>query len=156
MTLQYFPEGEIIINNVSVRFGDLRSIVRDKLLRAYEVNDGTFKIGEQELTQRRDIYNANQNDNSFFFLGYDGKDCLSEIEVHKCEKISVQSVSFDFDTPLELVVSALQKISPLTSNASGACFFEMLKISLLSEKEMGGEGDNLGYFYCAEDVSHLK
>lgn len=108
------------------------------------------------IYQRRDIYkNVNSTEN-IFFLSYDENDLLNEIEVHNCDKIKVNDFVFDFNDELDFIASGLNNYSLETRKGEGEYFFKDIKVTIMNKNQMGAEGGTLGYFYCAEDVTHLE
>jgi hypothetical protein len=81
---------------------------------------------------------------------------LSEIEVHNCDVLKVNDFVFDFNDELDYVASELAKYSSVTKKGDGEYFFKDIKISIMDKSKMGDEGNTLGYFYCADDVTHLE
>lgn len=158
MILRYFPTKEFSIDDVSLQFGMHREVVRVKLGGSHQEKNTVVSLGDsvEPLVQRRDIYNKLDSTGDFFFLNYDKKDLLKELEVHDCEKIQVFDFLFDFNTELDVIAIELSKFSPITIKKDGEVFFKGLHISIIDKMRMGGEEDTtLGYFYCAADISHL-
>jgi hypothetical protein len=114
--------------------------------------------------QKRDIY---QNylvtrerkpweiDN-LFFLGYDKNNLLSEVDVHAGLQIIVLDATITFEQNLSDILEKLRNISPeIMQSGDGEFLFKELNLIVSYEWAIGGEGDNLGYFYCAANVDHL-
>ncbi len=156
MILHYIPTDKIIADMVAFQFLEGRQSVRDKLAWQYQEDNQQFQIGGDDMHQRRDIYRNLNDTENFFFLGYDEDDCLAEIEVHFCDKIRVFDIEFDFNEELTSVASKLKAYSDVFKENEGEVFFRELKISIMNESKVGGSGSQLGYFYCAHDVSHLE
>ncbi len=159
MILQYQPANKVAIDKVALEFNEKRDSIRVKLGQIYEEYNEVVQLGTPHMDpiyQRRDIYkNINATDN-YFFLNYDKNDLLSEVEIHRCEKINVFDVSFDFDEELDSIVLRLSKYSSVVRKSEGEYFLRELKVVISSRAHMGGEGDTLGYFYCSSDVAHLE
>jgi hypothetical protein len=77
------------------------------------------------------------------------------VEVHRCERIEVLGVPFSLDDDLDSIALILSEYSEISILSEGEIFFKDLKMVISDKRKMGGEGDTLGYFYCANDVSHL-
>jgi hypothetical protein len=159
MILRYLPTTEIYINNVSLRFGDQRESVRTKLGGRHEESNKIIPLGElaEPIVQRRDIYDSLNSSEEFFFLDYDKNDLLAELEVHRCEKIQIFDLIFDFASEIDWVAKELSKYSSIDKKGDGEYFLKELHISIIDERQMGGEDKStISYFYCAADVSHLE
>jgi len=165
MFLRYLPTKELIIDNVPLQFGDPRELVRRKLNRGYKEQNLVIPLPDgiplpdfaKPIIQRRDIYNSLSSTRDNFFLNYDANDLLSDLEVHRCEKIQVFDFVFDFNDDLDFIAKELSKYSPMSKTGDGEYFFKDLHISMIDEMHMGGEEKNtISYFYCASDVSHLE
>jgi hypothetical protein len=155
MVLSYFPTSKISIDDVVLGFNESRKSIRKKLTGGYKEDNQIIEMGSSTIYQRRDIYQNYNSTASFFFLGYDEGDLLIEVEVHWCNEIKVFDATFSFNDNLESIALKLNGYSPISSQSEGEYFFEELKIVIMDAEKMGGEGDALGYFYCASDVSHL-
>ena len=159
MTIIYLAAKKITFDGVIIEFKEEREVIRSKLGKGYTEDNQVIQIGESDtdlIYQRRDIFkNLNLTDN-FFFLGYDRNDLLNEVEVHDCDTIKVNDFAFGFDDELDYVASELAKYSSVRKNGDGEYFFKDIKVSIMDKNKMGGKGSTLGYFYCAEDVSHVE
>jgi hypothetical protein len=157
MVIQYLPSTEVLFDDILVAFSEDRKSVRKKLNRHYEEANETIELDEEAepLNLRRDIYFGVNSAEFHFFLNYDSKDLLIEIEVHQCEKLQVMNLKFDFNHELDMVALELSKYSRVTIISEGEILFNDLKIVLSDKRKMGGEGNSIGYFYCASDISHL-
>lgn len=158
MTLNYIPTEKIIIDTVSIQFNDNRSSIRTRLSMPHTEDNQIIQLSDLDTTpivQRRDIYkNINFTDN-YFFLGYNEDDLLNEIEIHFCEKINVFDITFDFNDSIEAIKIKLRRYSSVIKRDDGEYFFKELKAVIMNQDRMGGEGNDLAYFYCASDVTHL-
>ncbi len=158
MILQYFPANRIIVDNIVLEFGERRDSVRAELAMDYEEDNQVIQLQDSDmepLYMRRDIYKGVSSAELFFFLNYDKNDLLSEVEVHRCERIEVLSISFSFDDELDSVALALSEYSEIRILSEGEIFFKDLKMVISDKRKMGGEGNTIGYFYCASDVTHI-
>lgn len=159
MNLIYLPPNKIIIDGITIEFGEYRASIRKSLGSQYISENQTIKIGEATsdvICQRRDIYRLFNSVECLFFLGYDSNDLLSEIEIHNCESIKVNDFIFRFSDDLDDIALGLKKYSSVRKEGEGEYFFKEIKFSIINKKHMGGEGVTLGYFYCADDVAHLE
>lgn len=159
MILKYIPSTQIMVDNVILKFGEQRDLIRVRLAMDYKEKNRIIQLDENEtnpLHMRRDIYRNHNVLESSFFLNYSQDDLLSEVEVHSCERIEVLDVSFGFDDNLDSVALALSKHSEITILSEGEIFFKDLKMVISDQRKMGGEGDAIGYFYCASDVTHIR
>ncbi len=140
-------------------FKEKRELIRAKLKKIYKEDNQIIPISESEMDTiylRRDIYSDKNTSSYFFFLGYNNEDSLSDLEVHNCERIMVNNFSFGFSDNLDYIASELARYSSVNKKAKGEYFFKEIKVSILDEMQMGGEGSSLAYFYCAENVNHLE
>lgn len=149
MILECVPLKEIIINGVRLPFGIARNLVRAKLGGIYEEQNEEIFLGDDAppILQRRDVYNS---PNSFFFLNYDQQDQLIELEVHQCKRIKLYDIEFNFTDEMDLIAAELAHHAPYVQEDEGSYSFESLSISMMDERQMGGEESNiLSYFYCS-------
>ena len=159
MIIFYLPPKKIFIDGVIIEFNEERKSIRSKLGTDYTEDNQVIQIGNSatDLTyQRRDIFKNLNSTENFFFLGYDENDLLSEVEVHYCDEIKVNDFVFGFNDELDFVASGLNNYSSTKKSGEGEYFFKEIKVSIMDKSQMGGEGSTLGYFYCAEDVTHLE
>jgi hypothetical protein len=159
MIFKYIPSTQIMVDNVILKFGEQRDLIRVRLAMDYKEKNRIIQINENDpkpIHMRRDIYQNDSVPESLFFLNYSRNDLLSEVEVHSCESIVVLGVSFGFDDNLDSVALALSKHSEITILSEGEIFFIDLKMVISDKRKMGGEGDTIGYFYCASDVTHIR
>lgn len=159
MNINYLPPKTILINGIVIEFNEARNLIRKKLGEKYLEDNQVIQLGESPediIYQRRDIYESLSSVEDYFFLGYNKNDLLSEVEVHCCEKIMVNDFSFDFNDELTSITAGLNEYSSEKRLAGNEYFFKEIKVVVMDKNQMGGEGSTLGYFYCAEDVTHLE
>ena len=158
MIISYLPPNKIIIDGSVLAFNEKRDSVRIKLGQQHQEDDQVISIGEpgKEIHQWRDIFKNFKSSDNFFFLGYNKEGLLSEVEIHYCDSIEVNDASFSFEEDLESIASKLIKYSPVNKKIEGEYFFSTIKVVLMDENSMGGEGSSLGYFYCTSDSTHLE
>jgi hypothetical protein len=91
-----------------------------------------------------------------FFFNYKDGNLLNELEVHGGVEITVGSARLSFERELSNAVADLEIISPLVVLIGyEKYFFKDLKLTISSNEAMGGNGNDLGYFYCSANVDHL-
>ncbi|MBX2923989.1 MAG: hypothetical protein KF746_17450 [Chitinophagaceae bacterium] len=160
MIIFYNPLRKIFIDETALEFGEKRESIRRKLGKKHIVDDQILQIGDSDtdvIYQRRDIYQNLNATKNYFFLGYNENDLLSEVEIHNCDKIKVNDFVFNFNDDLTFIASGLSKYSSVIKYGDGEYLLSDIKVSLLDKSQMGEYGDHhLGYFYCAEDVTHLE
>jgi len=171
LTLKYIPNVGISINDIELPWGIERELARRLLNGTYKSDDQVIDLSAEHngsvdyiFHQKRDIYENYlisidkkpwEIDN-LFFLGYDKNNLLSEVDIHAGLQIVVIASFISFEQKLPDIVQNLLNISPETiQSGDGEYFFKDLKLTVSDERAMGGEGDNLGYFYCAANVDHL-
>lgn len=158
MVIFYLPTEKLLFGTVNINFGENRVSVRQKLGLSYIEDNQIIQLSDSTsdvINQRRDIYKRKNFEEDLFFLSYDSTDLLNELEVHNCERVSVNDFTFTFDMQLSSIVFELSKFSKVKKISEGEFFFPEIKVSIMDKNQMGGEGNTLGYFYCADDVSHL-
>lgn len=163
LTLSYQPDKSISIDNILLLWDTDRQNVRQLLNETFQIADCVIDLSEynngdksQNIIQRRDIYKNYKGQDNFFFLNYDIKDKLRDIEIHHGLEININEENFSFSTDINKVADLLQNISgDKTQLSDGEYFFRKLKLTIASAEAMGGEGNNLSYFYCSKDITHL-
>jgi len=158
ITLTYQPDKGVFIDDKLLLWNSDRQQVRTLLNGKFEIADNVIDLGDatQNIIQRRDIYENYQGQDNFFFLNFDENEQLTEVEVHHGLTINVAGVVIDFSMGIEKVADLLGSISADNKRLSdGEYFFKNLKLTIASSESMGGEGNELSYFYCSKDVSHL-
>lgn len=159
MKVIYIPNEKILIDDITIMFGETRQSIRDKLQAKYKVDDQIIDLNDPDedlIYQRRDIYENIHGTVNFFFLSYTQNDHLNEIEVHYCEYVTISGIEFSFNDNLNDIVEQLATQSNMVKKDQGDYFFPSLKLSLWDKQRVGGEGETLGYVYFASDVSHLE
>ncbi|NML21405.1 hypothetical protein HHL16_11000 [Pseudoflavitalea sp. G-6-1-2] len=158
MILQYNPKREVILDTVRLPFGISREIARVLLGNTHKEENEEFHFPDEEpINQRRDVYNRMDASGEYFFLLYDRNDLLKEVEMHHCKKIRVFDIEFGFTDDVDLIAEELSAHVAITEQEEGSYSFKDLGISIISEKQMGGEeSNNLAYFYCTSDTGHWE
>jgi len=163
MTLTYHVDKSVSFSEVLLLWGTDRQQVRTLLNDKFEIGDNVVDLSQynngdtsKNIIQRRDIYKNYQGQDNFFFLNFDTNDRLTEVEVHHGFDISIGAVVIDFSMDIEKAADLLDTISVDKKRLSdGEFFFRDLKLTIASSDAMGGEGNELSYFYCSKDISHL-
>jgi hypothetical protein len=158
ITLTYQPGKGVFIDDTLLLWGSDRQLARTLLNGKYEAGDHVIDLGEpnQNLIQHRDIYKNYQRQDNLFFINYDENEQLTEVEVHHGLIIRVGAIILNFSMDFEEATKLLEGISGDNMRlADGTYFFNDLKLTIASSQTMGGDGNQLSYFYCSKDVSHL-
>lgn len=163
ITLTYEPGKGVSFGNILLLWDTERQKVRTLLKGQFEIGDSVLDVSEyfdgdssQNIIMRRDIYKHFQGQDNYFFLDYDKNDRLTDVELHYGLNINIKGVSLDFSMDIGQVAQLLDSISDDKEQlVEGEYFYKNLKLTIASSKAMGGEGGELGYFYCSKDVTHL-
>lgn len=163
MTIEYIPNTGFKINSVSFNWTDDRNAIRGNLNLKHKADDRVIDLAKywdgdesKNIKQRRDIYEDYGANSSYFFLNYSEDDKLEALEFHWGATIVVAGVELNFDKDIDDCVSRLDEIdSEKIELEEGNYLFKNLKITIASSESMGGEGNDLGYFYASRDISHL-
>ena len=158
ITLTYHPNEGVLLGEDLLLWGSDRQQTRTVINGEFEISDNVIDLGDasQNITLHRDIYENYQGQANFFFLNFDEDEKLSEVEVHHGLIIKVDGVVIDFSMDLEKAAALLERISGDRQRLpDGGYFFKALKLTIANGETMGGEGIQLSYFYCSNDVSHL-
>jgi hypothetical protein len=76
--------------------------------------------------------------------------------LHHGFEIIIEEVTVDFSMDIEKVVELLNTVSSTQKQLSdGEYLFVDLKLIIASSCATGAEGNELSYFYCSNDISHL-
>jgi len=163
ITLTYQSDKSVSFGDTVLLWDTDRQRVRKLLNDKFEIADNVVDLSQynngdisKNIIQRRDIYENYKGQENFFFLNFDTNDKLTEIELHHGFNINIEGVDIDFSMDVEKVADLLTSISNDKKQLSdGEYFFEKLKLTIASSEAMGGEGNQLSYFYCSKDVTHL-
>ena len=164
LTCTYTPDTGFTLGDRSINWGMSREEVRGILQAEFEesntTTDMSFLYGGShvnDIEQRQDIYQDYGEGENNFVLGYDEQDSLTDLEIHYGADIQVKGKKINFDLSFEEAVGDLKTVSSdFEEMAEGEYLFRDLKISVMDEEMMGGEGNKLGYFYCSNDISHFE
>ena len=163
ISLVYQPDKGVFVGGTLLVWETDRRHVRTLLNDDFEVDNNTIELAygksgdiSQSIIQRRDIYRNYQGQENFFFLNFDTNDQLSEVELHHGFDISIKGVIINFSMDVEEAAVLLDSISNDKKRLSdGEYFFRDLKLIVASGDAVGGDGNELSYFYCSKDVTHL-
>jgi hypothetical protein len=163
ITLKYQPDKGISIGDKLLFWNADRQQVRALLNDEFKVDDDVIDLSKyndgdtsKKIIQRRDIYENYQGQDNFFFLNFDVHERLTEVEVHHGLDIDIESIVINNTMDIENIANLLDNISGDKKQLSdGEYFYKSLKLTIASSDAMGGDGKELGYFYCSKDVSHL-
>ena len=157
ITLTYQPDKSISFGELLLPWGVDRQKIRILLNGNYEINDSVIELNQynngetsQNIVQRRDIYKNYLSQDNFFFLNFDENDKLQDIEIHHGLVINIGTIIVSFEMDIEKVADLINGISSSKRKISeGEYLFEDLKLAIASSEAMGGEGNELSYFYCS-------
>ncbi|MEI9957794.1 MAG: hypothetical protein WDM90_16185 [Ferruginibacter sp.] len=139
----YFPNEGISLNQIKIYWGDYRFDIQQLLHNKHSKSDSVSK---------RDIYYNFNGEENYFFLNYDEKNLLIEVEIHNGILISINNILLKFGTDFQTAVSLLKNVSAdNVETSAGEYLFKDLKLTISNSESMGGEGDNLAYFYCSKE-----
>jgi hypothetical protein len=157
ITLTYQPNKSVSLGGTLLLWGSDRQQVRRLLNGKYEIGDNNDLVDPtQNIILHRDIYKNYQGQDNSFFLNFDKNEQLTEVEVHYGLNIKVADIVIHFSMDIKKAADLLYGISSDTVRLSnGEYFFKDLKLTIASSDTMGGDGNELSYFYCSKDVSHL-
>jgi hypothetical protein len=163
ITLTYEPNKGVSFDDTSLLWGTDRQQVRTLLNAKFEVGDNIFDLSQydhndtsENIIQRRDIYENYQGQNNFFFLNFDTAEQLIEVELHHGLDINLKGIVINFSMGIEKVVDLLESVSTDKIQLSeGEYFFKELKLTIANSNAKGGEGNEISYFYCCKDITHL-
>jgi hypothetical protein len=158
ITLTYQPHKGVSIGDTLLLWGTDRESVRNLLNDTFEISDCVVELDApvQSIIQRRDIYNMHQGHDNSFFLDFDENDQLTEVEAHYGFTIDVDGHFIDFSMDIEEAANLLGGISGnIKLLSEGEYYFKDLKLIIASGSAMGSSGNELSYFYCSKNVSHL-
>ncbi|HEY5745663.1 MAG TPA: hypothetical protein VIU12_06285 [Chryseolinea sp.] len=163
MTIEYIPNTGFKMNSVLFTWTNTRDAIRANLNHKYKADDKVIELAKywdgdesKNIKQRRDIYENYGGDNNYFFLNYSEDDKLESLEFHWGATIMIEGVELNFDQDIDECVSRLDKIDKeKVALEEGSYLFKNLKITIANSESMGGDGNDLGYFYASRDISHL-
>ena len=162
-SLTYHLDRGISINDTPINWGMNRLNVRQQLGGIYKESDSVIDMSkynngsnEDDIIQRRDIYKNYQGQDNFFFLNYDNKDLLIEVEICHGLDLQIQKVKLDFEMDFYEAVGLLKNISTdYQQTLDGEYLFKDLKLTIANSEARGGDGNLLAYFYCTKNIDHL-
>jgi hypothetical protein len=149
MNIEYIPHVGFRIDGKVFLWSMDRNEARKLLDNKHKDDDQTINLGDDELCQKRDIYeNINESDNYFFF-NYDEHNNLRDLEVHWGVCILVENIPIIFDEDIKCTLAKFKELSITYKELEkGEYLLEALQIVLATNKRMGGDDNGVGYFYC--------
>jgi hypothetical protein len=161
MVFSLSKTGVLSFDDTILKFGDTRSEIRLKLVshkytEENEVIDLSTSIQELVMEERKDIYEECTCEMDFFTLKYNKEDLLNEVEVHYVERIKVEESEFTFNEDIDTIATILSSTDDEIEKREGEYIFRGLKAVIWNREKIGSEGNELGYFYCSSDISHLR
>ena len=159
-TLTYYPGKGISINETEICWDFERFNIRQLLGNIHHENDSVIEISKYtddrenlNIVFRRDIYENYCGGRNYFFLNYDKNNLLKNIEIHYGILIVLENLKLSFDMNFEDAVSLLKKLSSHNKELSqGEHFFKDLNLIIANGESLGGNGKELAYFYCSQNV----
>jgi hypothetical protein len=163
MRLEYLPDIGFKLDGQNYNWGENRKLIRDKLQNSHEEDDRTFEIAESlseanspNIEQRRDIYEDIADSTNYFFLSYNKDGLLHELEVHWGLDIVIFGVRMEFDKKIDTYIKQLEAAGFEPKEIEdGTYLFEKLKMTISDAAAMGGDGNDLSYFYSSKEIGHL-
>jgi hypothetical protein len=148
---------------IEINWSTPRNIVREKLFGTYEekntfIDMSIYNSGNTEFNifQRRDVYEMLNKLPCLIFFNYDKNDLLRDIEMHTGVSLKIGNLILSFDKDIDIAIDELKVISNKIQVVDiENIVFNDLKLVIASNDAMGGEGNNLGYVYISNDISHL-
>lgn len=147
-----------------MKWGLERNVIQRLLGNSHTSDDQIIDLSshfngdtKHNIHQRRDIFKYFKNASCLFFLNYDGDNLLFDIEIHNGVDIKLKHITISFDDDINLVLKNIKSISESFRELNnGNYFFKDLNLVVADEESMGGDGNNLGYFYCSINTEHLE
>ncbi len=157
--LTYLPDEGVLIESIKLEWGAAREDARQKFLNVHEEKDSVTDLGQYGggvIVQKCDVYQNFNGAENFFFLNYDEESRLTEIELHSGFEIFIGQARLAFGMDISDVAKRLKSLSDdIVELAQGEYFFKELKLTIASADAMGGDGNELSYFFCAKNIDHL-
>jgi hypothetical protein len=76
--------------------------------------------------------------------------------MHTGVSLKIDDLILSFDKDIDIAIDELKAISNKIQVVDvGNIVFNDLKLVIASNDAMGGEGNNIGYVYISNDISHL-
>jgi len=163
LTIIYTPGKGIEFDNQTINWDMDRLAIRTMLNNSHEESDILYELSEffdgdtsRDIEVRRDIYSNYKCCNISLFLNYSTKNILQEIEVHEGAVIHIHNITVIFDVEASKLAQRFKTQGHQFKETSEEdYFFPDLRMTFASKRSMGGDGAEVGYFYCAKDVSHI-
>ncbi|MBO9702208.1 MAG: hypothetical protein J7604_18510 [Sporocytophaga sp.] len=104
MEMEYLPDAGFRINSALISWDDDRHSIRKILKGMHKEDDKVFEFEDENIEQRRDVYQNYLEEDNYFFLNYNSNDLFSEIEIHWGISILIKGVCLDFENELSEVI----------------------------------------------------
>ncbi|MGB0391856.1 MAG: hypothetical protein ACPGD5_09810 [Salibacteraceae bacterium] len=163
MTIEYIPDIGFKLGSNNFNWGESREEVRQKLKNRHEEDDrvientGSDKEDtNQNIQQRRDIYEDIENGTNYFFLSFDNDNCLNELEVHWGVNVKINDVEMEFEKDITIYLKQIKSSGyEFEVLEEGNYLCKKLKMTIADSQAMGGKGNDLSYFYSSNNIEHL-
>lgn len=127
-----------------------------------EIND-TFDLSafipeSDPIITKKDIYNRTFDPALWFVLIYDDQEEFKAFELHEGINFAVQDCQIDFSDDIFFIKNKLIELGYDLHSLDGSeenILVSAIKTNFASSNEMGGDGKELSYVYCAENIDHL-
>lgn len=164
MRIEYIPNNGFEIDTEKFSWNEGRASVRNKLQNQHKGGDIMIEMSDffggdksHNIKQRRDVYRDINSQKNYFFVNYDKDDNLSELEIHWGVEIVVKGIQLKFEKDINIFLQEFEKIGErYTKIDDGNYLFGNLKMTIANSESMGGEGNELSYFYVAKDIITKK
>lgn len=121
-------------------------------------NISKYLPGEDDIVERKDIYQDYMNQSVSFAASYDKDDIFSEFELHQADQITIADIEISFNIAVQDLVSELEKkgyeLTRLEESSENILIASLLT-NFVSSRHLGGDGDCVGYVYCSSNTNHL-
>jgi len=157
MEIEYLSDAGFRINSAFINWDDDRLFIRSIFKGIHKEDDKIFEFEDENIEQRRDVYQNYLGEDNCFFLNYNSNDQFSEIEIHWGMSIIIKGVRLVFENELSDVIKSINALGfDAIEMGKGEFFFPELRMTIADGEAMGGNGNGLSYFYATKDVSHLS
>jgi len=162
MIFEYLPNIGVKLDSHTFEWGADRASIRPLLDNQHEEDNHVVEMSEffdgdksHDIEVRKDIYENYKDGENYFFLIYDEKDQLHEVEFHWGMKVLVEGVTLDFEKDINQQIKQLSKLDRIRRIEEGSVYFKRLKLSVSNAASMGGDGNDLAYVYVSQNIEHL-
>ena len=162
MKIKHFPKIGIDINGHMFNWQTSRNKIQNTLGKPHEqinlIHDFSEYGFTEKLIDRKDIYLKYGKSDAFFIFIYSENDLLKEFELHEGAEFSVNNLLLNFNTNIFEISSTITEAGYEVINLEGNnenLLVKSLYTTFSSSEHNGGEGKDLSYIYCAENIDHL-